>query len=175
MVVFEGGNMQRIRSPPIKVLLVDTAVSRSTRNLVNIVSSQLESRPDIIKPILSSIDGISKACVGVFESIDETKGDEAATRAKYEELEQLIDYNHSLLKSIRVSHPKLERIVKVAGDNGLHAKLTGAGGGGFAYILLPPYVKHDTVKHVKKLLQDDGFRCWETMLDPNGVSVQAAD
>ena len=46
--------------------------------------------------------------------------------------------NQSLLSSMGVSHPSLEHIVATATKYGFHAKLTGAGGGGCAFVLIPP-------------------------------------
>lgn len=44
--------------------------------------------------------------------------------------------NHCLLNCIGVSHPMLDRVVTLASSCGLAAKLTGAGGGGCALLLL---------------------------------------
>lgn len=64
MVIYnkEEGNINRMESPPIKVLLVDTGVSRLTKNLVEKVAKQMRDYPDVINPILKTMDGISKNC-----------------------------------------------------------------------------------------------------------------
>lgn len=104
------------------------------------------------------------------------KHDEEALERHYKKLEDLIDYNQKLLESVEVSHPRLDKIVNVAKEFNLHAKLTGAGGGGFAFVLLPPHVKAESVKLAKdKLQNEEGFRCWETILEQKGVSVQKMD
>lgn len=46
--------------------------------------------------------------------------------------------NQGLLATCQISHPSLDRICAEAQNYGLAAKLTGAGGGGHAYILLLP-------------------------------------
>ena len=57
-----------------------------------------------------------------------------------------------LLEALQVSHPKIDEIIRVSSSLGLHAKLTGAGGGGFAYILLPPHLKLEIVEQAKDLV-----------------------
>ena len=98
----------------------------------------------------------------------------------YQRLEQLIDYNQKLLESLGVSHPSLEKVVSLSSDHDLHGKLTGAGGGGFAFVLLTPrkddgQEREEAVKVAKERLNEEGFRCWETLLQPQGVSVQTVD
>ena len=46
--------------------------------------------------------------------------------------------NQHLLNAVGVGHPALDRVCAVARERGLTAKLTGAGGGGCAFIIIPP-------------------------------------
>lgn len=54
-----------------------------------------------------------------------------------EVLSTLIPISHSLLCALGVSHPSLDRVVSIAKKYDVPAKLTGAGGGGCALVLLP--------------------------------------
>ena len=58
----------------------------------------------------------------------------------------MIDTNQGLLCALGVSHPSLDRAVSIAAKHGLHAKLTGAGGGGCAFALLDPDVAASKVR-----------------------------
>ena len=51
----------------------------------------------------------------------------------------------------------------------MHAKLTGAGGGGFAYALITPWHTDAQIDQVKMDLESEGFVCWETKLAGDGV------
>jgi len=75
------------------------------------------------------------------------------------------------LESLEVSHDKIELVVKTASAYGLHAKLTGAGGGGFVYILIPPDVEEDLVEELKLLLKKENFICCETTMGVDGVRI----
>jgi len=46
--------------------------------------------------------------------------------------------NHHLLNVLGVGHQSLDAVCSIAGRHGLHAKLTGAGGGGCAFAVIPP-------------------------------------
>ena len=51
----------------------------------------------------------------------------------------------------------------------MHAKLTGAGGGGFAFALITPWHNEAQISQVKMELKAGGFVCWETKLAGEGV------
>ena len=51
----------------------------------------------------------------------------------------------------------------------MHAKLTGAGGGGVAYALITPWHTDAQIDQVKMDLESEGFVCWETKLAGDGV------
>jgi len=46
--------------------------------------------------------------------------------------------NHHLLNLLGVGHASLDTVIAIAQRHSLHAKLTGAGGGGCAFALIPP-------------------------------------
>ena len=46
--------------------------------------------------------------------------------------------NQHLLNMLGAGHSSLDRVVSIARRHNLHAKLTGAGGGGCAFALIPP-------------------------------------
>ena len=89
----------------------------------------------------------------------------------HQSLERLVDYNQKLLEALNVSHDALSDICETVAEQGLHAKLTGAGGGGFAYVLIPPYAPEKAVATCKSRLLDKGYACWETDLGVSGVRV----
>ena len=60
----------------------------------------------------------------------------------------MIDINQGLLAGLGVSHPALGRVVEIFAGNSIHAKLTGAGGGGFALGLITPYVQRQQVYNI---------------------------
>ena len=86
-------------------------------------------------------------------------------------LQELVDMNQALLTALGVSHASLDRICRTVSKYGLHAKLTGAGGGGYAFILLPPQVSEHKLQQAKETLQRKGFVCTETELGGVGITV----
>ena len=53
-------------------------------------------------------------------------------------VQELFVLNQHLLNAVGVGHPALDQVCTLAREEGLAAKLTGAGGGGCAIILIPP-------------------------------------
>ena len=148
--------------------MVNTKVSRKTKDLVEKVRSQHQAYPSIIEPIFDSIDAISLNFLDQIKKME----DEGDTVEKYQDLCRLVSYNQKLLNTLGVSHTSLEEVVTIAKSFGLDAKLTGAGGGGFAFILLPPFVLDAKISDVKEKLSKKGYDCYEANLGVNGVRVQ---
>lgn len=81
--------------------------------------------------------------------------------------------NNNLLRSIGVSHPVLEKIFTIAETNNFSCKLTGAGGGGYATILLPSdYLNNSDYKNMCQLLEDSGFDYINTTVGGTGLTIE---
>lgn len=86
-------------------------------------------------------------------------------------LQTLINMNQGLLATCQVSHPSLDSICAEAQSYGLAGKLTGAGGGGHAFILLLPETQPETISSLSRKLIADGFTVKLTFLGGSGVQV----
>lgn len=53
------------------------------------------------------------------------------------ELNTLIDINQNILNAIGVGHESLDKIIDTGKEFSFYSKLTGAGGGGCAFTLIP--------------------------------------
>ncbi|XP_040106851.1 mevalonate kinase isoform X2 [Oryx dammah] len=131
---YQQGKISSLKRPPaLKILLINTKVPRSTKALVANVRSRLLKFPDIVAPLLTSIDAISLECERVLGEMAA-----APTPEHYLVLEELIDMNQHHLNALGVGHASLDRLCQVTTAYGLHSKLTGAGGGGCGITLLRP-------------------------------------
>lgn len=68
-----------------------------------------------------------------------------------EELGKLMVENHNLLNNLGVSTEKLNKVVEIGEKYGYGAKLSGAGGGGIAIILINENKKEDLLKELNNL------------------------
>lgn len=109
----------------LRLLLTNTKVPRSTAALVAGVGQKRKNYPLIIEPMLDSMNAIALHCRDAFKKSQDKE-------ALMNELEDLVDLNHSLLQGLGVSHPSLEKVRSITAESGLKTKLTGAGGGGCA-------------------------------------------
>nr|XP_008249590.1 mevalonate kinase isoform X2 [Oryctolagus cuniculus]XP_008249591.1 mevalonate kinase isoform X2 [Oryctolagus cuniculus] len=133
---YQQGKISALQRPPtLQILLTNTKVPRSTKALVAGVRSRLLKFPEIVAPLLTSIDAISLECERVLGDMAV-----AATPEQYLVLEELIDMNQHHLNALGVGHASLDRLCQVTMAHGLHSKLTGAGGGGCGITLLKPGV-----------------------------------
>ncbi|XP_069817470.1 mevalonate kinase isoform X4 [Dendropsophus ebraccatus] len=164
---YQAGRITPIeRVPVLQILLTNTGVPRSTKTLVAGVKDKLLKYPDIMEPVLSSINAISEECQRVLQAAVD-----GLSKEHYSILEELIDINQHHLNVIGVGHPSLDRLCQVTAGHGLHSKLTGAGGGGCAITLLHPDIEPSVVDAAKQQLSACGYQCWETSIGAPGVSL----
>lgn len=190
----------------LRILLINTRVSRNTKALVERVRSKVYEFPKVTNCILEAMDKVSHHCLDTLTQLrklsqvldplrglesgygSETSGSSCNESSEdsdhnnddeqeqlFRKLEVLIDTNQGLLSALGVSHPTLDRIQAIAGKQNLHAKLTGAGGGGFAFALITPSHTPKQVKIVREEMESNGFDCWETVIGGAGVHIHNAD
>jgi mevalonate kinase len=136
----------------LEMILANTHVPRSTKAMVAKVRESFEKYPAIIEAILTCIGNIANQ----FRQIsfkDQDQQYDCGT--EIEQVLSLIRLNQQMLQALGVSHGSLNRISEivadVAGCDDAAVKLTGAGGGGCAMILLKP---DDKCKALAKMIQN---------------------
>ncbi|KAJ1674025.1 Mevalonate kinase, partial [Spiromyces aspiralis] len=122
----------------------------------------IHAASDLRSPTSAACDGATTASLDEYRAFEET-------------LEDLVRLNHSLLASLRVSHPSLESVVSITNECGLASKLTGAGGGGCALTLLPHFATADQIQAVKSALEVHGFDQYQTTVGGEGVWLTTLD
>ena len=154
--------------PELPLLLINTKQSRSTAIQVAKVAALKRAQPVISELVLEAIDRITESAL---EIVDAPEFDES-NLTSLRPLGELFNFNHGLLVSLGVSHPKLERIRELVEtlDVGW-TKLTGAGGGGCGITLLKPNINPQNLKDLESKIDSEGFERFETLLGGNGVGV----
>jgi mevalonate kinase len=154
--------------PELPLLLVDTKQPKSTAVEVAKVGALKKAHPQITESILNAIDKVSE---GAAELINRDDFD-SEELANLEALGKLMTINHGLLVALGVSHPRLERIRELVDHEGIGwTKLTGAGGGGCAIVLLKPGVSQERMKRLEDTFEMENYRKFETTLGCDGVGV----
>jgi len=155
--------------PTLPLLLVYTRQPRSTAALVASVGQLYKAHPTVIGPLLDAIDACTEEAHALLSSPS------AASTPLPETLQtlgSLIQLNHSILTTLSVSHPKLERVRELIDTHNVGwTKLTGAGGGGCAIVLLKPEATKEMRREAEKGLEREGFGIYETVLGGKGVGV----
>jgi len=118
--------------PDLTVLVTNTRVPRSTRDLVARVRALHEAHPAITEPLFAAVAAVGQTFLDMLGQQQPGNADGGAPRSLSSELPMLVRANHGLLVSLGVSGPALEDVVATAAAEGLATKLTGAGGGGCA-------------------------------------------
>ena len=86
----------------------------------------------------------------------------------------LVDVNQNLLDAIGVGHSTITKAISVCSKHSLHAKLTGAGGGGCVFALIPPSYPEDALNEIMvDLKTETTFDAWIAELGGDGVQVQS--
>ncbi|KAL7560015.1 hypothetical protein ACA910_013507 [Epithemia clementina (nom. ined.)] len=135
--------------PTLELLLVHTHVPRSTKALVAGVRQLYNRHKPVIEPILHAMAEIVIEVRDILTSSTIPHADNApvdstqqSTRTYNDEaFLELVRLNQDCLRALGVSHPRLDEIdqlIRTKYSQVAAAKLTGAGGGGCALVLLSP-------------------------------------
>eukprot|EP00607_Mallomonas_marina_P009140 CAMPEP_0182422668 /NCGR_PEP_ID=MMETSP1167-20130531/8415_1 /TAXON_ID=2988 /ORGANISM="Mallomonas Sp, Strain CCMP3275" /LENGTH=411 /DNA_ID=CAMNT_0024600919 /DNA_START=271 /DNA_END=1506 /DNA_ORIENTATION=+ len=124
--------------PDVYAMLINTKVSRNTRDQGEKVRALNEVLPSVMQPILESVENISQVFLSMLE-VDPKTNESHAKKSPEQFLKvmgALFNINHNLLYAMGVGHSALTTIKESSSNLGLACKLTGAGGGGCAMTLL---------------------------------------
>ncbi|MCJ1292002.1 Mevalonate kinase [Xylographa carneopallida] len=154
--------------PELPLLLVNTRHARSTAVEVAKVGALKNTQPVVTGLILEAIDKITESAHEMLSA----PGFDQSNHDSLKVVGELLNFNHGLLVSLGVSHPRLERIRELVDTLGCGwTKLTGAGGGGCAITLLRPGAKAEELKDLETRLDAENFERFETTLGGDGVGV----
>jgi mevalonate kinase len=118
---------RKLRTPDCGIVIGDTGVFSSTKELVANVRKLRESYPELIGPLMSSIGKISRI------------GEPFVLEGDYPSIGRLMNVNQGLLDALGVNILELSRLIYSArGAGAFGAKITGAGGGGCMVALTAP-------------------------------------
>jgi mevalonate kinase len=110
---------RKLRIPDCGIVIGDTGIFSSTKELVANVRKLRENYPELIEPLMTSIGMISK------------KGESLVMAGDYPSIGRLMNVNQGLLDALGVNILELSRLIYSARKAGAFgAKITGAGGGG---------------------------------------------
>ena len=112
---------------PFTIVIGDTGIPASTKESVRDVRVQRHKRPERFGTLFAAIGSITNTARQLIES------------GMPESFGPLMDENHAMLRSIKVSSPELDHLVETARKAGaLGAKMSGGGRGGNMIALVQP-------------------------------------
>jgi mevalonate kinase len=104
---------------PFMIVIADTGIPASTKNAVRDVRIQHHKQPERYETLFATIGSIARTARQLIQG------------GMPESLGPLMDENHALLRSMKVSSPELDYLVGAAREAGaLGAKMSGGGRGG---------------------------------------------
>lgn len=150
----------------VDILLIDTGVSRSTSHVVGKVVNFKNKYSNLANSIFDAMGHLVNDVVAILEN-------DRSEEEKYDELALLVTVNNNLLRSIGVSHPRLERAFNIAEARGFSIKLTGAGAGGCAFALLPSnYEDSESYRKLCDDLKANDYHIMATIIGGRGVDFK---
>eukprot|EP00037_Helgoeca_nana_P033406 m.417780 g.417780 ORF g.417780 m.417780 type:complete len:442 (-) comp30611_c0_seq1:60-1385(-) len=156
--------------PQLRILLVNTKIPRSTMALVAGVRELVTSFPKVMNPLLDAMGELSLEVEQVLATLAKEENDHRAwTPGSATKFEALVDLNQHLLRTIGVGHTALDEVCAIASAHKAHAKLTGAGGGGCAFVVLPQGIEKAELGVMTAAFEAKGFEVWETTVGGHGV------
>ena len=94
------------------------------QNTLSQVRAQHTAQPQIVRPIMEAIDGISKTFLALLarqleqekehvdDHEDEDEQEEGEVPSLHAKMEELVNINQSLLEALDLSHPELQKVQK---------------------------------------------------------------
>ncbi|XP_028341009.1 mevalonate kinase isoform X3 [Physeter macrocephalus] len=158
----------RSRPPALKILLINTKVPRSTKALVAGVRSRLLKFPEIVAPLLTSIDAISLECERVL-------GEMAAAPAPEHYLVLELSRGQGGHRTSTSGRPSRNRDLSPSGAH-RHEPAPSECPRCGPCLAGPavPDLEQPEVEAMKQALTSCGFDCWETSIGAPGVSIHTA-
>ncbi len=144
----------KIKSP-LLIVIGDTGIPARTKTAVTQVRRMLEEKPLQVKRVLEEMDSIAE------EGIRQVKEN------NFEMIGKLMNENQECLRGLRVSHPKLEKLIKASLRAGaLGAKLSGGGKGGIMIALAESKAMQ---KKIARSIENTGGKAIITTIGVEGV------
>lgn len=135
---------------PFELVIASSGMTANTSVVVADVRKKKDENPEWFKEIIQEYQKVVK------------DGREVLENMQLERVGRLMDKNHELLQKITVSHDVLDKMVKIARDNGaLGAKMTGTGRGGNMIALTPG---SELQNKVYNALKSAGYPAWKTQV-----------
>jgi mevalonate kinase len=135
---------------PIRIVMGNTGLTTNTKAAVEGVRQRREANLEQYKGIFQVAEDIVSKARLALSAQDLTM------------LGQLMDTNHKILQEIEVSHPKLDRLVGIAKDNGaIGAKMTGGGLGGYMIALC---LNEASQQRVANAMERAGYEALKTTI-----------
>ncbi len=144
---------RRIADPGWVWVVCFSGIPRSTASAVRAVTARLE-RPDGPR-LLDEFKGVAAAGLRAIEQEDRRS------------VAELLSRNQELLRTVGVSHPRLEALLEAAAPAAEGAKLTGAGAGGSILVLPQPGKEAELVRRLARA----GGLAYVVRAAPEGVAL----
>ena len=164
-ILFQNGKIRAnelVHKNPIKAMLIDTGVSRSTRALSENVAAQLRASPVKTNGIFNEI---NESTTPIWRKI--TQPD-----FKPRSIADFLQANQTCLNNLGVGHEKLFDIFYRASNLDLIAKQTGAGGGGTAFVLYDASDNCNSIKRLRDELIEAGYHVHDHEVGCEGLVVK---
>ncbi len=148
---------RKLKTPDCGIVVGDTGVFASTKELVANVRKLRESYPDVVEPLMTVIGRTSKIAEPFFQTGD------------YSSIGKLMNVNQGLLDALGVNTSELSRLIYSARKAGAFgAKLTGGGGGGCMVALTAP----DKCIQVAEAISEAGGKAIITKPTEQGLKLE---
>ena len=157
--------LERISFDAVRLLITDTRVVRSTKELVARVSEQKQKDPTRVAAAFAMIQHLSAEAKRLLCDSSLSRTDLISR------LSLLMDLNHLQLVQLQVGHATLELVRALCASRDLRAKLTGAGGGGCAITLLKDSMSDASIEELTLAMREQGFLTYETQVGGPGIGV----